>query len=106
MRVRWLMWCVLSGCLCPVTGGLARAAEPAPEPPKTFDVKAIDAYLSGQVKAKGFVGLSVAILKDGKLVLARGYGRRALGDGDMTPETLLAAGSVTKQFTCACVLLL
>jgi CubicO group peptidase (beta-lactamase class C family) len=49
----------------------------------------------------------VAILRDGKVVLARGYGKTALEAG--TPvgiDTPFAIGSVTKQFTAACILLL
>jgi D-alanyl-D-alanine carboxypeptidase len=79
----------------------------APEPPRTFDVKAVDEYLAAQVRAKGFTGLSVAVMRDGKVVLARGYGKASLKGGEpVTTGTLFAAGSVTKQFTCACVLLL
>ncbi len=84
------------------------AAEPmAAEPPKSFDIKAIDEYLASQVKAKSFVGLSVAVMRDGKVVLVRGYGKTSLKTGaEVGPDTLFAAGSVTKQFTCACILLL
>src|SRR5258706_388095 len=75
--------------------------------PDTFDVKAIDAFLSAQVREANRVGLSVAIVKDGQVVLARGYGKRSLEDARaVDAETLFAIGSVSKQFTCACVLLL
>ena len=87
----------------------ARAAEPAKalEAPKTFDLKAIDEYLMAQVKSKGFVGLSVAMMKDGKIVLAKGYGKSSLKSGaEVGTETLFGAGSVTKQFTCACIMML
>jgi D-alanyl-D-alanine carboxypeptidase len=84
------------------------AADPAViEAPKTYDLKAIDAYLAAQVKDKGFVGLSVAIMKDGKIDFAKAYGKRSLADNaDADAHSLFGAGSVTKQFTCACVLLL
>src|SRR5262245_47238937 len=75
--------------------------------PDRFDPKAIDAYLTAEVQEKGRVGLSVAIVRNGKMVLAKGYGLRSLQE--KTPvesETMFAIGSVTKQFTCACVLLL
>jgi CubicO group peptidase (beta-lactamase class C family) len=49
-----------------------------PELPKTFDLKAVDAYIADQVKDKGFVGLSVAVMRDGKVVFAKGYGQRAI----------------------------
>ena len=85
------------------------AAEPtaALKPPKSFDVTAIDEYIAGQVKSKGFVGLSVGIMKDGKVVFAKGYGKTSAKNGDdVSTSTMFAAGSVTKQFTCACILLL
>jgi D-alanyl-D-alanine carboxypeptidase len=76
-------------------------------PPKTFDAKAIDAYVAAYVNAKGFIGLSIAIVKDGKVVLAKGYGKTSVKNGtNVDTETMFGAGSVTKQFTCACILLL
>jgi CubicO group peptidase (beta-lactamase class C family) len=70
-------------------------------------VKAIDTYLAAQVGLAGRVGLSVAIVRDGQVVLEKGYGKRSLADGrPVDAGTLFAIGSVTKQFTCACVLLL
>lgn len=76
-------------------------------PPKKFDLDAIDAYLTAAIKEKGFVGLSVAIMRDGKIVFARGYGQRSLEKNlPVDADTSFAIGSVTKQFTCACILLL
>ena len=85
-----------------------RAPTPKPtDPPKTFDLAAIDAYVAAQVRDQGYPGLSLAIVRDGKVVLAKGYGKRSLEDGaPVEPDTPFAVGSVTKQFTCACVLLL
>jgi CubicO group peptidase (beta-lactamase class C family) len=78
-----------------------------PQPPKTLDAQALDSYLAALVRTKGFTGLSVAVMKDGKVVFARGYGKASLKSGGAVgTRTLFAAGSVTKQFTCACVLLL
>jgi CubicO group peptidase (beta-lactamase class C family) len=83
------------------------AARGEPTLPSSFDVKGIDAFLADQVKPNGYVGLSVAIVRDGKVVLAKGYGKRSLKtDAPVETSTLFAAGSVTKQFTAACVLLL
>lgn len=93
-------------CLVLFTAVAARADE-APAPPKAFDAKAIDEYLAKEVPAKGYVGLSVALVRDGKVLLAKGYGKASLKTGAAVDEhTRFAAGSVTKQFTCACVLLL
>ena len=53
-------------------------AAPAPDLPTSFDLTAVDAYIAGQVKTKGYVGLSVAVMRDGKIVFAKGYGRRSI----------------------------
>ncbi len=85
----------------------ADAAEISAKLPEVFDVRGIDAYLSAQVRQRGRVGLSVAIIKDGQVVLAKGYGKRSLKDGrPVEADTLFAIGSVSKQFVCACLLLL
>lgn len=78
-----------------------------PELPKSFDLTAVDAYIAGQVKEKSFVGLSVAVMRDGKIVFTKGYGQRSIEKKlPVEPDTSFAVGSITKQFTCACVLLL
>jgi len=83
------------------------AANPVPKLPETFDVTAIDNFLSAQVQQPNRVGLSVAIVKDGKVVLAKGYGKRSLQDGrPVEGDTIFAIGSVSKQFTCAAIFLL
>lgn len=79
----------------------------APPRPQRFDVQEIDAYVAGQLEPRGLVGLSLAIVRDGELVLARAYGKSSLESGaPVTVDTPFAIGSVTKQFTCASVLLL
>ncbi len=87
--------------------GLALAIRAEHQPPKSFDLPAIDKYLEAEVAAKEYVGLSVAIMRDGKIVFAKGYGNASLKDGRvLDSHTRLAAGSVTKQFTSACIFLL
>lgn len=82
-------------------------ADTAPEAPKTLDANAIDEYLMKQVTTNGYVGLSVAIVRDGKSILTKGYGKAAIKP-EVRVETMtpFAAGSITKQFTCACIFLL
>ncbi len=80
---------------------------PAASLPDTFEVHAVDAYLTAKAEEARLVGLSVAIVKDGELALAKGYGRRSLADErPVNAETIFAIGSISKQFTCAAVLLL
>jgi D-alanyl-D-alanine carboxypeptidase len=84
----------------------AVTAEP-PKPPEVFDVAKVDAYVAGQLAPKGFVGLSLAIVRDGAIVLAKGYGlasRETKSPVDV--DTAFAVGSVTKQLTCAGALIL
>jgi CubicO group peptidase (beta-lactamase class C family) len=68
---------------------------------------AVDALIHQHVKDKGLVGVSVAIMREGQIVFAKGYGQRSLDPPlPVEPETCFAVASVTKQFTCACILLL
>ena len=72
-----------------------------------FDAKAVDALVAAEIQARGLVGITLAVARDGKIVLSRGYGLASLADRrPVTEETMFAIGSVTKQFTCACILLL
>ncbi len=52
-------------------------------------------------------GIAVGIVKDGKLILAKGYGVRELGaDEPVEVDTLFAIGSNTKAFTSAALAIL
>jgi len=45
-------------------------------------------------------GLAIAVVRDGKVILLKGYGRRDVeADQPVTPDTLFAIGSTTKAFT-------
>ena len=62
----------------------------------------LDSYVARVLKTFEVPGLSVAIVKDGKTVLAKGYGVRKLGDSTRVDEnTLFGIGSNTKAFTTA-----
>ena len=64
-------------------------------PPPGFD-----AYVESVMERFEVPGLSVAIVKDGQVVLAKGYGVRALGSSDpVDAETLFGIASNTKVFT-------
>ncbi len=57
--------------------------------------------------ASGRPGASVAVLKDGEIVLERGYGSAQLEyEIPITPSTVFHVASVTKQFTAAGIVLL
>jgi D-alanyl-D-alanine carboxypeptidase len=75
--------------------------------PENFDLEAIDSFVTATLREKKLPGLSLAIMKDGHVVLAKGYGWRSLELREPAKtDTRFAIGSVSKQFTCACILLL
>jgi CubicO group peptidase (beta-lactamase class C family) len=94
---------------CFPPGGLALAAvassplvaqQTAP-PPK------FDAYVSQVLTAFSVPGIAVAIVKDGKVVLAKGYGVRKLGDATpVDARTRFGIASNTKVFTATAIALL
>lgn len=95
-----------SGLLVLLTLGLPFAARPA-FGQSPVDTLAIDSLVRAAVGKHQLVGLSVGVAQDDRIVFTRGYGLRSLEQRDsVTPATLFAIGSVTKQFTCASVLLL
>jgi CubicO group peptidase (beta-lactamase class C family) len=62
----------------------------------------LDSYVARTMKTFDVPGISVAIVKDGKVVLAKGYGVRKLGEPAPVDEnTLFGIGSNTKAFTTA-----
>ncbi len=94
--------------ICPLLVAASCAfADSAPTPPKSLDPAAIDKYLSQQVATNGYIGLSVALVRDGKVVLEKGYGKATIKpEVAVETTTPFAAGSITKQFTAACIFLL
>jgi CubicO group peptidase (beta-lactamase class C family) len=99
---------VLLALITLISGRVLFASEPpAAVDVSAFDLSAIDRYIAAEVEGKGMMGLSVAIMRNGEIVFAKGYGRRSIDPAkSVVPETSFAVGSVTKQFTCACILLL
>lgn len=73
-------------------------------PPQLAD---FDAYVADTLKTFKVPGIAVAIVKDGKVVLARGYGVRELGQpAKVDADTLFAIASNTKAFTAAALQIL
>jgi CubicO group peptidase (beta-lactamase class C family) len=67
----------------------------------------IDATVTRAMKAFEVPGIAVAIVKDGKVVFAKGYGVRELGKPQaVDADTLFQIGSNTKAFTAAALAIL
>ena len=86
-----LRWVIVSISLLtgPVLMADSSSGDGGPAPPREFDLAAIDGYLSAQVGQAGRVGWSIAIVKDGRVIFAKGYGKRSLQDGRDRKSTRL-----------------
>lgn len=66
-----------------------------------------DAYAARTLKEFDVPGIAVAVVKDGKVVFAKGYGVRKLGDATPVDEnTLFGIASNSKAFTAAALAML
>jgi CubicO group peptidase (beta-lactamase class C family) len=66
----------------------------------SFITDSLDSYIQRGMQQWQIPGLSIAIVKDGKVVLAKGYGVRELGKDDKVDEnTLFIIASNSKLFT-------
>lgn len=87
---------VLLGALCALL--VAHPAQTADR----FD--GLDAYVREAMQKWEVPGLAIAVFKDDKLVLARGYGICQVGsDQAVTKDTVFSIASCTKSFTAACI---
>ena len=96
----------LSALFCAATGSFyttsAQAAASAQRVLDRTDVEAwLDGFVPSSLKAQDVAGAVVVVVKDGKILLSKGYGysdvaKRTLVTGD---KTLFRPGSVSKLFT-------
>jgi CubicO group peptidase (beta-lactamase class C family) len=72
------------------------SATPAPRSAPT-QLDDLDTFVAAQMAQRRIAGLSLAIIQDGRIVEARGYGTTELGGTvRVTPSTLFQAGSISK----------
>jgi CubicO group peptidase (beta-lactamase class C family) len=66
-----------------------------------------DEYIKAEMQKQRIPGLSLAVIKDGQIILARGYGLANVEHQvPVKPETIFQSGSVGKQFTATAVMIL
>jgi CubicO group peptidase (beta-lactamase class C family) len=95
MRFRWVSTAVALVGLA----GVAGAQTPEQLAALEKDIEAARARI-------GVPGVSVAVVKDGKVVFSKGFGLRDVEKKQpVTPDTLFAIGSSTKAFTAAALLM-
>src|SRR5215210_4784475 len=79
---------------------VANLADTAPMPLTGERRATFEAYVADAIKRLGVPGASVAVVQNGEMVYAQGFGVRELGGTDpVTPDTLMMIGSVTKSMT-------
>jgi len=79
----------------------AAHAQPGP------DLNALDAYLAKAVTDFDQPGLAVGIVKDGRLIWSKGYGKLDLAKADpVTPNSIFYCASISKAFTACAIGLL
>ncbi len=67
----------------------------------------LDDFINQQIKERKIPGLSLAIIRDGKVIRATGYGFSDLENRvSATPDTVYEIGSISKQFASEAVMLL
>ncbi len=79
---------------------LFAAAQDAP-------LQGFDDYVNKAIKDWDVPGVAIAVVKDDKIVFAKGYGVREIGKPDKVDErTIFAIGSSSKAFTAAAIAML
>jgi D-alanyl-D-alanine carboxypeptidase len=101
-----ILWMLTAACTAAAPPAPAALA-PASAAPTLASLGAadLDAFIAATVAAQHAVGVTVGVMQNGEVIFARGYGlAHVAATTPVTPETLFAVGSVTKQFTCAVAL--
>ena len=82
------------------------AAPPAVAAPDTATfTRQLDAYVGKEVAAGQVPGIAVAVMRDGDVLVAKGYGLANVEHNvPVTPDTIFQLGSVGKMFTAAAVM--
>ena len=99
MKLRRNIWFI--GILVIVLAGVQFA------PAQNAPLSGFDDYVNKAIRDWAVPGVAIAIVKDDKIIMARGYGVKKLGDpGPVDERTLFAIGSSSKAFTAASIAML
>jgi CubicO group peptidase (beta-lactamase class C family) len=98
--MRTLVLALLTVAIAPGTGSAQRAKAADARPGPAALSPGFDQFAEGLLAEWKIPGMAVGVIKDGKVVLLKGYGFRNLEDKQpVTPATLMAIGSNSKSFT-------
>ncbi len=89
---------LVAGLTLPTVAAASYAAQPPPD--SIAALNDIDAYIAQVMDEWKVPGLAIAVVKDGDVILSKGYGYRDVDEErPVTDRTLFAIGSITKSFT-------
>lgn len=92
-------------CLCAIASLLAPGGVRAGA--RAGEAEDVDAFVAARMREQSVPGLSIAVVREGKVVLAKGYGLANVEtNAPATADTVYRLASLTKQFTAAAVMLL
>jgi CubicO group peptidase (beta-lactamase class C family) len=87
--------------------GFALVDAAPPTLAQTHKPDRVDAAVSQEMRLQKIPGLALAILRDGKLIMAKGYGFANVElNVPVIPQTVFQSGSMGKQFTATAVMML
>jgi len=88
-------------------GVFALTAPLQAQPRQAATADTVDRYVTAELARQHVPGMSLAVVRAGKVIKAKGYGKADLENGiAVTPETVFKIGSVSKQFLAAGIMLL
>ena len=89
----------VSAQIAPLHAQLTRSTATKPD--------TVDRFVTAEMASKHIPGVSLAVVRAGKVIKAEGYGMADLEHGiPVTPQTVFKIGSVSKQFLAAGIMLL
>src|SRR3954470_17882269 len=100
MRIRFLFFSLL--CTTVFANAQKKSAKPSFSMSQAAAV--FDNYIQSAIQTWKTPGVSVAVVKDGKIVFKKGFGVRELGKPEpYTATTLSTCASTTKAMTAVCM---
>jgi len=67
----------------------------------------VDEFIKAEMRRQRIPGLSLAVIRDGRMIIAKGYGLANVEHQiPVKPETVFQSGSIAKQFTATAVMIL
>lgn len=103
----WALMAASAGLCPPASAQSASREAPVPASADAGLAGRVDAVAARALASGSTAGLAIGVSRDGRVLLSRGYGFANLETRTpVTADTVFRVGSITKEFTAACVLLL